>query len=95
MLTRDLKKSTDNLVVHGKLIVNVSTNLSQPPRGQPPPAIPGRPSVASAQSSTLSAAGPSERPHVSHVRPGLERRRRSQRSAEHAAPAAEHDGPGR
>lgn len=27
MLTRDLKKSNDNLVVHGKLIVNLSTNL--------------------------------------------------------------------
>ncbi|KAF1814523.1 E3 ubiquitin-protein ligase hula [Eremomyces bilateralis CBS 781.70] len=30
MLTRDLKKSNDNLVVHGKLILNMSTNLSQP-----------------------------------------------------------------
>lgn len=30
MLTRDLKKSTDNLVVHGKLIVNLSTNLTAP-----------------------------------------------------------------
>jgi E3 ubiquitin-protein ligase NEDD4 len=29
MLTRDLKKSNDNLVVHGKLIVNLSTNLAQ------------------------------------------------------------------
>ncbi|KAK2737266.1 hypothetical protein FQN55_001192 [Onygenales sp. PD_40] len=29
MLTRDLKKSNDNLVVHGKLIVNLSTNLSE------------------------------------------------------------------
>ncbi|KAJ5562189.1 WW/Rsp5/WWP [Penicillium sp. DV-2018c] len=28
MLTRDLKKSNDNLVVHGKLIINLSTNLS-------------------------------------------------------------------
>lgn len=27
MLTRDLKKSNDNLIVHGKLIVNLSTNL--------------------------------------------------------------------
>ncbi|KIX04511.1 E3 ubiquitin-protein ligase RSP5 [Rhinocladiella mackenziei CBS 650.93] len=34
MLTRDLKKSTDNLVVHGKLIVNLSTNLSSPPPNQ-------------------------------------------------------------
>lgn len=30
MLTRDLKKSNDNLVVHGKLILNLSTNLSSP-----------------------------------------------------------------
>jgi len=35
MLTRDLKKSTDNLVVHGKLIVNLSTNLSTPVANQP------------------------------------------------------------
>lgn len=32
MLTRDLKKSTDNLVVHGKLIVNLSCDLSTPAR---------------------------------------------------------------
>ncbi|KAI9678114.1 MAG: hypothetical protein M1817_006058 [Caeruleum heppii] len=30
MLTRDLKKSNDNLVVHGKLIISLSTNLSAP-----------------------------------------------------------------
>ena len=34
MLTRDLKKSTDNLVVHGKLIINLGTNLSAPPTNQ-------------------------------------------------------------
>lgn len=34
MLTRDLKKSNDNLVVHGKLILNLSTNLSQPLNNQ-------------------------------------------------------------
>ncbi|KAI4131684.1 MAG: hypothetical protein LQ338_001085 [Usnochroma carphineum] len=32
MLTRDLKKSNDNLIVHGKLIVNLSTNLGAPPQ---------------------------------------------------------------
>ncbi|ODA80373.1 hypothetical protein RJ55_03331 [Drechmeria coniospora] len=37
MLTRDLKKSTDNLVVHGKLIINLSCNLSTPVRGGPAP----------------------------------------------------------
>ncbi|KAI1980829.1 hypothetical protein LOZ55_001086 [Ophidiomyces ophidiicola] len=30
MLTRDLKKSNDNMVVHGKLIINLSTNLTSP-----------------------------------------------------------------
>lgn len=30
MLTLDLKKSNDNLVVHGKLVVYLSTNVSQP-----------------------------------------------------------------
>ncbi|KAJ5490473.1 WW/Rsp5/WWP [Penicillium expansum] len=30
MLTRDLKKSNDNLVVHGKLIINLSSNLTTP-----------------------------------------------------------------
>ncbi|KIN06583.1 hypothetical protein OIDMADRAFT_190940 [Oidiodendron maius Zn] len=32
MITRDLKKSSDNLVVHGKLIINLSTNLDTPVR---------------------------------------------------------------
>lgn len=36
MLTRDLKKSNDNLIVHGKLIVNLSTNLGAP-TNQPNP----------------------------------------------------------
>lgn len=40
MLTRDLKKSNDNLVVHGKLIFNVSTNTQTPITGNnAPPAI--------------------------------------------------------
>lgn len=34
MLTRDLKKAADNLVVNGKLIVNLSTNLTRPARTQ-------------------------------------------------------------
>ncbi|KAI0146935.1 HECT-domain-containing protein [Xylariaceae sp. FL1272] len=60
MLTRDLKKSTDNLVVHGKLIINLSTNLSTPTRPQlPPSASSNRPSLAP-QGSTMSAS--SERP---------------------------------
>ncbi|KAI5923199.1 HECT-domain-containing protein [Camillea tinctor] len=62
MLTRDLKKSTDNLVVHGKLIINLSTNLTTPARSQQPPsANSSRPSLAP-QGSSLSADRPSERP---------------------------------
>ncbi|OIW29084.1 HECT-domain-containing protein [Coniochaeta ligniaria NRRL 30616] len=67
MLTRDLKKSTDNLVVHGKLIINLSTNLSSPARGaaQPPPsASSSRPSLLTPQASTLTngSGGAADRP---------------------------------
>jgi len=41
MLTRDLKKSNDNLIVHGKLIVNLSTNLGAPANPPNPPGHPG------------------------------------------------------
>ncbi|KAL2758142.1 hypothetical protein ACRALDRAFT_1055137 [Sodiomyces alcalophilus JCM 7366] len=54
MITRDLKKSTDNLVVHGKLIVNLSTNLSSPARNQSS-SRPNLPS-ASPNASVLSAS---------------------------------------
>ncbi|KAK3295014.1 uncharacterized protein B0H64DRAFT_200300 [Chaetomium fimeti] len=64
MLTRDLKKSTDNLVVHGKLIINLSTNLSAPTRVPPPlTASSSRPSLLSPQTSTVSNGDrASERP---------------------------------
>lgn len=63
MLTRDLKKSTDNLVVHGKLIINLSTNLSQPARPQQAPSTnSSRPSLASPAASTLAADRTAERP---------------------------------
>ncbi|KAI4867381.1 HECT-domain-containing protein [Hypoxylon rubiginosum] len=64
MLTRDLKKSTDNLVVHGKLIINLSTNLSSParPTQQPPSASSSRPSLAPPQASTMSTDRVSDRP---------------------------------
>src|SRR5437763_11270911 len=60
MLTRDLKKSNDNLVVHGKLIVNLSTNLSHPirPAGQ----VPNRPSFNAPSSSHGSGVGPQPKP---------------------------------
>ncbi|KAI0395458.1 HECT-domain-containing protein [Xylariaceae sp. FL0594] len=80
MLTRDLKKSTDNLVVHGKLIINLSTNLSTPvrpqqqqqqqPQPQPPSASSSRPSLAP-QPSTLSADRASERPTSSSAAPNV------------------------
>ena len=52
MLTRDLKKSTDNLVVHGKLIINLSTNLSAPPTNQT-----NRPTPATQNSMNGSSSG--------------------------------------
>ncbi|KAI0540524.1 HECT-domain-containing protein [Xylaria digitata] len=62
MLTRDLKKSTDNLVVHGKLIINLSTNLSTSVRPQPAlPTNSSRPSLAP-QASNLSGDRALERP---------------------------------
>ncbi|KAI1439240.1 HECT-domain-containing protein [Xylaria sp. CBS 124048] len=62
MLTRDLKKSTDNLVVHGKLIINLSTNLSIPARLQPSQSNnSSRPSLAP-QASNVSVDRMSDRP---------------------------------
>lgn len=63
MITRDLKKSTDNLVVHGKLIVSLSCNLSAPIRGAGAGSS-SRPSLAPPAGSSLSAlsAPPGDRP---------------------------------
>ncbi|QUC20605.1 uncharacterized protein UV8b_04846 [Ustilaginoidea virens] len=55
MLTRDLKKSTDNIVVHGKLIINLSCNLATPARG----------GQASSSRPALTVAGPSSSPALS------------------------------
>lgn len=41
MLTLDLKKSNDNLVVHGKLIIYLSTNVQQPISNPGPSAVAG------------------------------------------------------
>jgi E3 ubiquitin-protein ligase NEDD4 len=41
MLTMDLKKSNDNLVVHGKLIIYLSTNLTQPMTNPGPSQVSG------------------------------------------------------
>ncbi|QPG98097.1 NEDD4 E3 ubiquitin-protein ligase [Epichloe festucae Fl1] len=64
MLTRDLKKSTDNLVVHGKLIINLSCNLTTPARGGP--ASSSRPALAVPGASSSSAmSAPDGRPSSS------------------------------
>lgn len=52
MLTRDLKKSNDNLVVHGKLIINLSTNLTAPNQNQQQSSV-QRPQIPSTTSSGL------------------------------------------
>ncbi|KIH88107.1 E3 ubiquitin-protein ligase NEDD4 [Sporothrix brasiliensis 5110] len=70
MLAPDLKKSTDNLVVHGKLILNLSTDLTSPPRQhqapqqnsqsnslQPAAAAASGSSRASVNSTSLAASG--------------------------------------
>ncbi|KAK5947146.1 hypothetical protein PMZ80_001293 [Knufia obscura] len=65
MLTRDLKKSTDNLVVHGKLIVNLSTNLQAPAPNQatrPPPSTANTMRSNASSSQFPGAAAPSQVP---------------------------------
>jgi E3 ubiquitin-protein ligase NEDD4 len=63
MLTRDMKKSNENLVVHGKLILNISTNVSTP--------IPGRAPEASGEpaAETSAAAEARDRERPESVRP--------------------------
>lgn len=72
MLTRDLKKSNDNLVVHGKLIINLSTNLSRPAPSAPSlsgttiggsnASINGAPPRSPTIASSLAAEEPTGRP---------------------------------
>ncbi|CAL5873477.1 uncharacterized protein PFLUO_LOCUS7756 [Penicillium psychrofluorescens] len=66
MLTRDLKKSSDNLVVHGKLIINLSTNLSTPHPSQP-----NGLHRQQAQSSTSSGLVPQIAAPASQAPPGI------------------------
>ncbi len=51
MITRDLKKSNDNLVVHGRLIINLSPNMTGPARNGSAAPTSQRAPVASSQSS--------------------------------------------
>lgn len=73
MLTRDLKKSNDNMVVHGKLIINLSTNLSTPiPANQGGPRShinPASTSLAPSQPPSLSASTPIASPAPSQTAP--------------------------
>ncbi|KAF4595335.1 E3 ubiquitin-protein ligase hulA [Ophiocordyceps camponoti-floridani] len=63
MLTRDLKKSTDNLVVHGKLIINLSCNLTAPARGgQSSSSRPPLSNQGATSASSLSASVGDNRP---------------------------------
>ena len=59
MLTRDLRKSNDNLVVNGKLILNLSTNLRAPIASGNNNNNQTRPSVSSAGPSSNGAHTPS------------------------------------
>lgn len=58
MLTRDLKKSNDNLVVHGKLIFQLSTNLSQPPARPAPPQSSANSPAVNGSSPPMPPSGP-------------------------------------
>jgi E3 ubiquitin-protein ligase NEDD4 len=54
MLTRDLRKSNDNLVVNGKLIVNLSTNVDTPIGGVATSSGANAPTVSSTTTSATS-----------------------------------------
>ena len=58
MLTRDLKRSNDNMVVHGKLIFNISTNLSAPiPQAASANGNTSRPSLSTTPSTAVNGNG--------------------------------------
>ena len=59
MLTRDLKKSNDNLIVHGKLIVNLSTNLTAQTNQ---PTLSGNPGSSTAVGPSSSIPPPNGQP---------------------------------
>lgn len=70
MLTRDLKKSNDNLIVHGKLIVNLSTTLAPPvnQRNTPGPVAP--PSIMGVGGASAANGVPPRSPIVSGLSSG-------------------------
>ncbi|KAK6336005.1 hypothetical protein TWF730_003379 [Orbilia blumenaviensis] len=62
MLTRDLKKSNDNMMVHGKLIVNLSTNVEEPLRNQSQSRPPNAPAATAGPSTSSNTALPVTEP---------------------------------
>lgn len=82
MLTRDLKKSNDNLAIQGKLILNLSTNLEQPisqagQAGVPKPSNPATPSTngaAGPSSLTPAQSTASLHPDLHNTRPSVSQR---------------------
>ncbi|KAI9849276.1 MAG: hypothetical protein M1837_004735 [Sclerophora amabilis] len=69
MLTRDLKRSNENIVVNGKLIINLSTNLNAPPASSGPSARPTGPGPASRP--PISSAAPKKPTHPSSPPPTI------------------------
>ncbi|KAI8891017.1 HECT-domain-containing protein [Backusella circina FSU 941] len=67
MLTLDLKKSNNHDTVHGKLILNISTNVNVPIRNGTNTLAPGSRATANASSTSVSSSTPSEQP--SHQQP--------------------------
>jgi E3 ubiquitin-protein ligase NEDD4 len=70
MLTLDLKKSNDNLVVHGKLIIYLSTNINQPIANPGPSQVSGINTAfanmgPNSSSISLAASNPSTNPDLS------------------------------
>ncbi|KAK0523250.1 hypothetical protein OC834_003529 [Tilletia horrida] len=66
LITRDLKRSNDNLVVHGKIIIELNTDTSTPIQNSSSAgATPGLLAAASASSTSLASATPSTGPQAS------------------------------
>ncbi|KAF9815454.1 hypothetical protein IEO21_04625 [Rhodonia placenta] len=87
MLTLDLKKSNDNLVVHGKLIIYLSTNVSQPISNPGPSQVNGISEAISGLSiNSASTAGPSSSQNLA-AGSSLSRSSSAQASAVDAASA--------
>ncbi|KAK9238996.1 hypothetical protein V1525DRAFT_69628 [Lipomyces kononenkoae] len=72
MLTRELKKSNDNLVVHGKIILNLSTNVQASPAHSTPNLATSSSSAAAAAASSSSATASTPRlPTTNDVSPSV------------------------